>query len=175
MKKTILKVNCGAVMLNAFLIPSLAVFMLVLVFTLFGIEEDEWIWTIVLIILISLPTSYLYINALYMIQHAELGEQGIVIHSLFSTVKSIQWNELIEIRTENIITFNAHGHVSSKEWIVLYTNPSQKDTKKRPCNRKKTGPWYICSTNTHIFLLTEYLKRYAPHIHISSSKWPMKF
>ena len=101
-----------------------------------------------------------------MTQRAEISEHGITIYSVFfSTIKVIKWNELVDIRTESIVTFlSSYGYRYSKDWIVLYTDSSQKEKEHTLMNRKKTGPWYISCTKENITVLTEYIIKYAPHI-----------
>ena len=107
------------------------------------------------------------IYALYLIQRAEISEDGITIYSvIFSTIKVIKWNELYDVRTESIITFSsANGFSSSRDWIVLYTDSSQLEKVHNGlCNRKNKGPWYIACTKENLAVVTEYLIKYAPHI-----------
>ena len=154
-------------MLNVWFIAFLPLLAWILPFALFGISNDESLWLIILFsLLMFIASTYLIINALYMMQRVELSEQGITIYSiLFSTIKVIKWNELTDVRTENIITFSsAYGCRSSQDWIVIYTDSSQKGKERKPYNRKKAGPWYIISTKENTTILAEYMNRYASHI-----------
>ena len=72
---------------------------------------------------------------------------------------------MIDIRTENVVTFSsAYGYRSSKDWIVVYTDSSQKEKERKLFNRRKAGPWYITYTRENITVLTEYVNKYASHI-----------
>jgi hypothetical protein len=139
---------------------------LVLTFVIFGISNDPlWISILFSILLLSFSISFI-IRALYMTQRAEINEHGITIYSIiFSTIKVIKWNELVDIRTKSIVTFlSSYGYRYSKDWIVLYTDSSQKEKEHTLMNRKKTGPWYISATKENISVLTIYVKKYASHI-----------
>lgn len=166
MKKNIVKVFPFAVMLNLWFLAIFPLLLWGLTFFLFGFSNDP-VWVIILFsVALFFPSVYFIIFALYMIQRAEISEQGITIYSMFfSTIKVIRWNELFDIRTKSIITFsNAYGYNSSRDWIVLYTDPSQKEKEPRLSNRKKTGPWFITYTKETMTVLTEYVIKYAPHI-----------
>lgn len=169
MKKNILRVYYGSVIFNNWFIASLPLFILVLMFSIFGFSNDP-LWVIILFsVLLLFFSIFFIIRALYMTQRAEISEEGIIIYSeIFSTIKVIKWNELIDVRTENLITFTTAngGYSSSKDWIVLYTDSSQKERMWGAgiYNRKKKGPWYISCTKENLTVITEYLIKYAPHI-----------
>ena len=166
MKKTILKVYSAAVMLNVWSMACLPLLVWGLTFAIFGTSNDP-LWVIILSLsLVFFFLIFFAIEALYMTQRAEISEHGIAIYSIFfSTIKVIKWNELIDIRTQSIVTFSsAYGYHSSKDWIVLYTDLSQKEKNHTLMNRKKTGPWYISCTKRNITVLTEYVNKYASHI-----------
>ena len=166
MKKNILKVYYASVMLSVWFLVFLTLSMFVFMFAIFDSSHDT-LWAIVLSsILLLFFSTYSIITALYMTQRAEISEHGITIYSIFfSTIKVIKWNELIDIRTESVVTFSsAYGYRSSKGWIVLYTDSSQKEKERKPFNRKKAGPWYISCTKENITVLTEYVNKYASHI-----------
>ena len=169
MKKSTLKVYSNNVMLNVWFIAFLPLLALILPFALFGISADEPLGLIILFsFLMLIASTYLIINALYMIQRVKLSEHGIIIYSLlFSTIKAIKWSELIDLRTESVVTFStAYGQCFSQDWIVIYTDPSQKGKERKPYNRKKAGPWYIIGTSENITILAEYVNKYAPHISV---------
>jgi hypothetical protein len=166
-KKNILKVYRGSYIASVWVPIILTLSTLVVFFVLYDSSRDS-LWTIVLssIILFSALT-YMIIYALYLIQRAEISEDGITIYSvIFSTIKVIKWNELYDVRTESIITFSsANGYSSSRDWIVLYTDSSQLEKVHNGlCNRKNKGPWYISCTKENLAVVTEYLIQYAPHI-----------
>jgi hypothetical protein len=167
-KKNILKVYRGSYIASVWVPIILTLSTLVVFFVLYDSSRDS-LWTIVLssIILFSALT-YMIIYALYLIQRAEISEDGITIYSvIFSTIKVIKWNELYDVRTESIITFSsANGYSSSRDWIVLYTDQSQKERMWGAgiYNRKKKGPWYIACTKENITVMTEYIIKYATHI-----------
>ena len=144
-------------------------FMLLVVFFVLPDSSPDTLWDIVLgyIILLSILT-FSIIDTLYRIQRAEISEEGITIYSvIFSTIKVIKWNELYDVRTESRITFTTvnGGYNSSRDWIVLYTDSSQKEKVHNGlCNRKKKGPWYVACTKENLAIITEYLIKYAPHI-----------
>jgi hypothetical protein len=166
-KKNILKVYRGSYIASVWVPIILTLSTLVVFFVLYDSSRDS-LWTIVLssIILFSALT-YMIIYALYLIQRAEISEDGITIYSvIFSTIKVIKWNELYDVRTESIITFSsANGYSSSRDWIVLYTDSSQLEKVHNGlCNRKNKGPWYIACTKENLAVVTEYLIQYAPHI-----------
>lgn len=165
MKKNILKVYSTAVMLSVWFLAFLPLLALVLTFVVFDISNDP-LWVIILFsILLLFFSIFFIIRALYMMQRAEISEHGICIYSIFfSTIKVIEWNELVDIRTESVVTFSsAYGYCSSKDWIVMYTESSQKENERNPFN-KKTGPWYISATKENITVLTGYVNKYASHI-----------
>lgn len=167
MKKNILKVYRGSYIASVWVPIILTLSTLFVFFVLYDSSRDS-LWTIVLssIILFSALT-YMIIYALYLIQRAEISEDGITIYSvIFSTIKVIKWNELYDVRTESIITFSsANGYSSSRDWIVLYTDSSQLEKVHNGlCNRKNKGPWYIACTKENLAVVTEYLIQYAPHI-----------
>jgi hypothetical protein len=143
--------------------------MLLVVFFVLPDSSPDTVWDIVLgyIILLSILT-FSIIDTLYRIQRAEISEEGITIYSvIFSTIKVIKWNELYDVRTESLITFTTvnGGYNSSRDWIVLYTDSSQKEKIHNGINnRKKKGPWYIACTKENLTVLTEYIIEYAPHI-----------
>ncbi len=167
MKKNILKVYYASVMLSVWFLAFLPLSTLVLTFAIFGISNDP-LWIIILFSVLLLSFSIFFIiSALYMTQRAEISEHGITIYSIFfSTIKVIKWNELVDIRTESIVTFSSsYGYRSSKDWIVLYTDSSQLEKVRNSINnRKKKGPWYIACTKENITVMTEYIIKYAPHI-----------
>lgn len=167
MEKARIKVNSNKVLFSVWFlwVISLAPWLLLLIY---GISENDSLAVIVCFFsLVSLGSIFLFIHALYMVQYAEVSDQGITIRSLFSTIKEIKWNELIDMRTESVVTFSsAYGHRSFEDWIVLYTDPSQKAKEKHPFNRKKRGPWYIDGASRNIAVLADYAKKYAPHIYI---------
>lgn len=167
MEKARIKINSNKVLFSVWFlwVISLAPWLLPLIY---GISEnDSLAVTVCFFSLVSLGSIFLFIHALYTVQYAEVSDQGITIRSLFSTIKEIKWNELIDMRTESVVTFSsAYGHRSFEDWIVLYTDPSQKAKEKRPFNRKKRGPWYIDGASRNITVLADYAKKYAPHIYI---------
>ena len=166
MKKTILKVCPIAIMFSVWSLAILPVLVWFLTFAIFGTSNDP-LWVIILFSsLLFLFSTFFIICALYMTQRAEISEHGIAIYSIFfSTIKIIKWNELIDIKTESVVTFSsAYGYRSSKDWIVIYTDSSQKEKERNPINRKKAGPWYITCTRENITVLTEYVNKYASHI-----------
>ena len=169
MKKNILKVYYGSYILTR----SIAVFSALILLIIFSVLPDsspDTLWDIVLAYILSLSLlSFFIIDTLYRIQLAEISEEGITIYSvIFSTIKAIKWNELIDVRTESLITFTTvnGGYNSSRDWIVLYTDSSQKERMWGAGidNRKKKGPWYIACTKENLSVLTEYIIKYAPHI-----------
>ena len=169
MKKNVLKVYSKSVMVSVWLTAFLPLLALALLVAFFGISNDDPLWVIIpFSVLLVIALTYLTIVALYMIQRVELSERGITIYSLlFSTIKQIEWSELIDLRTEDITTFStAYGQRSSQDWIVIYTDPSQKGKERKPYNRKKAGPWYITGTSENITILAEHVKEYAPHISV---------
>ena len=166
MKKDILKVYYASVMLSNCFLVFLIISILVYMFAIFDSSHDA-LWEIILLsILLFSFLMFFIIEALYMTQRAEISEHGITIYSVFfSTIKVIKWNELFDIRTQSIVTFlSSYGYRYSKDWIVLYTDSSQKEKEHTLMNRKKTGPWYISCTKENITVLTEYIIKYAPHI-----------
>ncbi len=167
MEKSILKVNYASVMLSIWILAFLPLVLLISMFALFGTSKDP-LWVIILFSILLLSSSaFLFINALYMIQRAEISEEGITIYSvIFSRIKAIKWNELYDVRTESIITFtSSNGYRSSKDWIVLYTDSSQLEKVHNGIhNRKKKGPWYIACTKDNLTVITEYLIKCASHI-----------
>ena len=167
MGKIRIKVNSGKVLFSVWFLWCFSLVPLLLSF-IFGITESDFgVVSICFLTLVSLGSIFLLLRALYMVQYAEVSDQGITIHSLFSSIKEIKWDELIDMRTESVATFSsANGYSSSEDWIVLYTDPSQKAKEKSPCNRKKAGPWYIDGTSRNITVLADYARKYAPHIDI---------
>ena len=167
MEKARIKVNSNKVLFSVWFLWVISLAPWLLPF-LYGISEnDSLVVTVCFFTLVSLGSIFLFLNALYTVQYAEVSDRGIIIRSPLSTIKEIKWDELIDMRTENVATFSsAYGHRSSEDWIVLYTDPSQKAKEKRPFNRKKRGPWYIDGTDHNITVLADYAKKYAPHIQI---------
>ncbi|MBQ8302239.1 MAG: hypothetical protein IJX97_01655 [Clostridia bacterium] len=167
MKKNILKVYYNSVVLSVWFLALLPLALLVSMFALFGTSNDP-LWVIILFTILLLSFSLFFIiTALYRTQRAEISELGITIYSIFfSTIKVIKWNELIDVRTESIVTFtSSYGYSSSKDWIVLYTDSSQIEKVHNGINnRKKKGPWYIACTKENLTVITEYIIKYAPHI-----------
>lgn len=166
MKKNILKVYYASVMLSVWFLVFLILSILVCMFAFFDSSHDT-LWEIILLsILLFSFLMFFIIVVLYMTQRAEINEHGITIYSVFfSTIKAIKWNELVDIKTESIVTFSSsYGYRSSNDWIVIYTDSSQKEKKHTLMNRKKTGPWYISCTKENITVLTEYVNKYASHI-----------
>lgn len=166
MKKHILKIYSTAVMLSVWFLAFLPLVALVLTFVIFGISNDP-LWVIILFsILLLFFSIFFIIRALYMTQRAQISEHGITIYSIFfSTIKVIKWNELVDLRTESVVTFSSvYGYRSSQDWIILYTDFPKKEKVHNLMNRKKTGPWYISCTKENLTILTEYIIKYAPHI-----------
>ena len=166
MKKNILKVYHASVMLSAWFLVFLPLLTFVIVIAIFDSSRDSlWIMAVFSALLFFF-SAFFILCALYMTQRAKISEHGIVIYSIFfSTIKVIKWNELIDLKTESLVTFSSsYGYRSSMDWIVLYTDSSQKENKHNPFNRKKAGPWYIACTKENITVLTEYVNEYASHI-----------
>ena len=167
MEKARIKINSNKVLFSVWFlwVISLAPWLLPL---LYGISEnDSLVVNVCFFTLMSLGSIFLFLNALYTVQYAEVSDRGIVIRSPLSTIKEIKWDELIDMRTESVATFSsAYGHRSSEDWIVLYTDPSQKAKEKHPFNRKKRGPWYIDGTDRNVTVLADYVRKYAPHIYV---------
>lgn len=165
MKKTTLKVNSIATMC-LFWIAAFLPLLLILSSAIFGTSDDSSVETVLLSILWIAISVCLIIFALYSIQRAEISEEGITIYSVvFSTIKVIKWNELIDVRTmEPISRYSSYHSPMIEDWIVLYTDPSQEEKWHSMVNRKKAGPWYITCKKENITVLTEYIIKYAPHI-----------
>ena len=169
MRKNILKVYYGTYIMTHWIVVFSA-FMLLVVFFVLPDSSPDTLWDIVLVYIILLSIlTFSIIDTLYRIQRAEISEEGITIYSvIFSTIKVIKWNELYDVRTESLITFTSvnGGYNSSRDWIVLYTDSSQKERMWGAGidNRKKKGPWYIACTKENLAIITEYLIKYAPHI-----------
>ncbi len=164
MNKTTLKVYSTAYMCIFWIAAFLPLLSLLLGFAIFGTSDDPLWETILFSILLIFVSILLIVFALYSIQRAEISEEGITIYSvIFSTIKVIKWNELIDAITINPINrYNVYRPCD--DWIVLYTEPSQKDKIDNMVNRRKAGPWYIACTKENITVLTEYIIKYAPHI-----------
>jgi hypothetical protein len=168
-KKNILKVYYGTYIMTHWVVVFFSIAILV-IFSVLPDSSPDTLWDVVLAYVLSVFfLTYSIINALYSIQRAEINEDGITIYSVvFSTIKVIKWNELYDVRTESLITFTTvnGGYSSSKDWIVLYTDPSQEERMRGAGihNRKKKGPWYIACTKENLAVVTEYLIQYAPHI-----------
>ena len=167
MEKTRIKVNSNKVLFSVWFLWVISLAPWLLPF-LYGISEnDSLVITVCFFTLVSLGSVFLFINALYLIQYAEINERGITFYSLFFPIKKINWDELVDIRTESVVTFSSsYGHHSSEDWIILYTDPSQRSKAKIPFNRKKKGPWYIDGTDRNITVLADYVRKYAPHIYV---------
>lgn len=168
MKKNILKVYYPSVMFSNWLLATSPLLIWGTLSVIFGFSNDP-LWTIILFSILMFSFSIFFlVSALYMTQRAKISEEGITIYSVvFSTIKVIKWQELIDVRTESLITFTAvnGGYRSSKDWIVLYTDSSQLEKAHNGINnRKKKGPWYIACTKENITVMTEYIIKYAPHI-----------
>lgn len=167
MKKSILRVYYGAYIMTHWIVAFSALTILI-VFSVLPDSSPDTLWDVVLGYTISLFfLTFSIIDTLYSTQRAEISEEGITIYSVvFSTIKAIKWNELIDVRTESIVTFtSANGYSSSRDWIVLYTDSSQLEKVHNGIhNRKKKGPWYIACTKENLTVITEYLIKYAPHI-----------
>ena len=165
MNKTTLKVYSTADMCIVWIAAFLPLLLLILGFAIFGTSDDSLGETIVLSILFIFVSILLIIYALYSIQRAAISEEGIIIYSvIFSTIKMIKWDELIDVRTICPINIYNVSRGGEGDWIVLYTDPSQKDKIDNMVNRRKAGPWYIACTKENITVLTEYIIKYAPHI-----------
>ena len=168
MKKSILKVYYGTYIMTHWIAVFSAV-MLLVVFIILPDSSPDTIWDSVLgcIILLSM-LIFLIIDTLYLMQRAEISEEGITIYSvIFSTIKVIKWNELYNVRTESLITFTSAngGYSTCKDWIILYTDSSQLEkVYKGIHNSKKKGPWYIACTKENISIIKKYIIKYAPHI-----------
>ena len=134
-----------------------------LLFAVFGISGDP-LWETILLSAAFLSVAvFMIIFALYSIQRAEISEEGIAIYSvIFSTIKVIRWDELIDVRT--ITPISRYNTPYEGAWIVLYTDPLQKEKWDSLVNRRKSGPWYIACTKENITILTDYIIKYAPHI-----------
>ena len=166
MKKNILKVYFRSVMLSVWFLAFLSLSMFIYAVVIYDSSRDT-LWSIVIAsALLLFGSTYFITTALYMTQRAEISEYGITIYSIFfSKIKIIKWNELVDLRTKSVVTFSsAYGSRSSKDWIVLYTDFSQKEKVHNLMNRKKKGPWYISCTKENLNILTEYVIKYAPHI-----------
>lgn len=161
MNKTTLKVNSTAAMCFFWIVAFVPLLLLILGLVIFGASDD--FGTILLSILYVALSVCLIVFALYSIQRAEISEEGITIYSVvFSTIKVIKWNELIDVRTET--PYSRYPSHMDTGWIVLYTDSSQKDRWNSMVNRKKAGPWYITCEKENITVFTEYIIKYAPHI-----------
>ena len=167
MEKTRIKVNSNKVLFSVWFLWVISLAPWLLPF-LYGISEnDSLVVTVCFFTLVSLGSIFLFLNALYTVQYAEINERGITVCSIILPIKEIKWEELVDIRTESVVTFSsAYGHRSSEDWIVLYTDPSQKAKEKHPFNRKKRGPWYIGGTDRNVTVLADYVRKYAPHIYV---------
>lgn len=86
MEKAKIKVNSNKVLFFVWFlwVISLAPWLLPLIY---GISENDSLAVIVCFFsLVSLGSIFLFIHALYMVQYAEVSDQGITIRSLFSTI-----------------------------------------------------------------------------------------
>lgn len=165
MKKTTLKVNSTAAMCLYWIAAFLPLWLWILGLAIFGVSEDSSAESILLSILWIAISVCLIVFALYSIQRAEISEEGITIYSvIFSTIKVIKWDELIDVRTISPINVYNVRRGGDGDWIVLYTDSKQKDKIDSMVNRRKAGPWYITCTKENITVLTEYIIKYAPHI-----------
>ena len=166
MKKVILKVNSNPVMISVWFMAFFT-FVSLLTFLWLGFCDDGVSFLCVLPVIFSLSfvSVWYFFDALYLMQRAELTDEGIFIRSVLCNVKKIEWSELVEVRIESIATFTSRGYSSFKDWIVLYTEPSQEEKERHPRNRKKKGPWCITATSNNTIFLADYLKKHAPHIH----------
>lgn len=165
MKKTTLRVYPTAYMWFIWIAAFLSLLMLLFGDSIFG-PPDGPLWETVLASILSLSISaFLIFYALYLIQHAEVSEEGITIYLLgLFTIKAIKWDELVDVRTVCLINVYNVYRGGDGDWIVLYTDQKQKDKWYSMLNRRKAGPWYIACTKENITTLTEYIIKYAPHI-----------
>ena len=167
MKKIVLKVYSASVMLSVWALAVFPLLVWLLCLAVFGTANDPPTVIVLLSVLLLSFSAFFMIRALYMTQRTEISEQGITIYSVFfSTIKVIPWDELVDIRTESIVTFTSAngGYRSMADWIVLYTDLSQKEKGHKLWNRKKTGPWYMTCTKENVTVLTDYIIEFAPHI-----------
>ena len=163
MKKITLKVNSTVAMCLFWIAACLPLLLLIVGLAIFGVSDD--LETILLSILWTAISACLIVFALYSIQRAEISEEGITIYSvIFSTIKVIKWDELIDVMTISPINVYNVRRGGDGDWIVLYTDPKQKDKIDTMVNLKKAGPWYITCTKENITVLTEYIIKYAPRI-----------
>lgn len=166
MNKITLKVYPSAYMWIIWVGALFSLLISVLRFVVFN-DSDDSLWeTVIFSGLYLLVSIFWIVFALYSIQRAEISEEGIVIYSVvFSTIKVIKWNELIDVRTEAPISiYSRYRPPEGHDWIVLYTDQAQEGKINNMVNRRKTGPWYIVCTKENITVLTEYIIKYAPHI-----------
>ena len=105
MEKARIKVNSNKVLFSVWFlwVISLAPWLLPLIY---GISENDSLAVIVCFFsLVSLGSIFLFINALYMIQYAEISERGITIYSLFSIIKEINKNGVTILLIEHDMKF----------------------------------------------------------------------
>lgn len=165
MKKTTLKVNSPTAMCLYWIAAFLPLLLWIMSLAIFGVSDDSSVEGRLLSILWIAISVCLVIFALYSIQRAEISQEGITIYSvIFSTIKVIKWDELIDVRTISPINVYNVRRGGDGDWIVLYTDPKQKDKIDSMVNLKKAGPWYITCTKENITVLTEYIIKYAPNI-----------
>ena len=89
MEKARIRINSNKVLFSVWFlwVMSLAPWLLPLIY---GISENDSLAVIVCFFsLVSLGSIFLFINALYMIQYAEISERGITIYSLFSITRKV--------------------------------------------------------------------------------------
>ena len=162
MKK--INVNYIAFVIQDIVILLVCILMLIIPSLLFERNPDQWLYEILWYSMFSVFIVILSVAFLLDFQIAELTEKSITIKSVFGVVKSIQWENIYDIRIESVITGTAGARLFSKDWIVVYTESNQFDAYIKPNRKKRKGPWYIAATEKNIKIMKDYMNKYVPHI-----------
>ncbi len=163
MGMTKIKVNYIWCWAQYIFLAFLCVLMLLLPILLNWYSSTELWLKIVWNVVFSFSILFCVIFALFYFQTATICSHNIAIKSMFGLIKIIDWQDVYDIRIEDIITGTAGIKTISKEWIVIQTDKNQWDPYIKP-NRKKKGPWYIAATRENINVIKEYMSKCRPDI-----------
>lgn len=159
-----IKINYKWFYIQYIVFALLGIIMLIAPTLLFERNPNQLIYEILWYIIISVLTILMVIFFFLDYQIAELTEKSITIKSLFGLIKSIEWNDIYDIRIETVISGTAGVKTFTKEWIVIYTDTNQFDAYFKANRRKKKGPWYIAATKENIKIVNEFMIKYLPNI-----------
>ena len=145
-------------------LTALLVMVALLIFPNIFWRTELLIWKIVFNIYFSLMVLICAFSFFQITQLAIISESGIIIENIFGNIACIEWNKIVSITKEKLITYDSRG-IIALNWLVIRTDNSQ-IANNGVINKRNRSPWLIKANKKNIATIELSLKLYCPELFI---------